>query len=258
MADPRPNLEGESMTVAKLIAAFTISVALHAQNPFTDHLNQGKALVSQQKWADARKEFHAALSEATPGLQSASAAFRIAQTYRGEGNTDAALDWYKQSLQYSQSKQAEDEMMQLELARTAKPVNAADIKNALSLPPSDRSPVAEANSIDLDILFGFNDAKLTPEGLKQVHELALAVGSDEFKGKSFQITGHTDSVGADEYNLKLSLERATSVRDALLKETHVPLSSLKCEGKGKREPKYRTDSEEARRLNRRVQVTLLD
>jgi outer membrane protein OmpA-like peptidoglycan-associated protein len=241
-----------------LIVLTVFSITLFAQNPFSEHLSKGKALAAEKQWPEARKEFHLALAEANAGIQSASAAFRIAQTYRAEGDIDAALDWYRQSLQYQHSSQAEEEMMQVETERAGKPVSAADIKHALSVPPADRSPSVEANSIDLDILFGFNDAKLTPEGMKQVHELAMAIGSNEFKGKRFRITGHTDSVGADDYNLKLSLERATSVRNAILTQTHVAPDLLKCEGKGKREPKYQADTEEARRLNRRVQVTLLD
>jgi outer membrane protein OmpA-like peptidoglycan-associated protein len=41
-------------------------------------------------------------------------------------------------------------------------------------------------------------------------------------------------------------------------EGGIAASRLKCEGKGKREPKYHDDSEEARRLNRRVQVSLVE
>jgi outer membrane protein OmpA-like peptidoglycan-associated protein len=242
----------------RVLFALVLSLTLVAQTTFADHESRGKDLAAGKQWAKARKEFHAALGEAASEIQSAVAAFRIAQTYRGEGNIDSALDWYRQSLQYHKSAQAEQEMMQVESQRLGKQVPAADIKAALLVPPSDRSPVAEENSIDLDILFGFNDARLTSEGRNQVHQLALAIGSNDFRGKSFRITGHTDSVGGDEYNLKLSLERANSVRDVLANEAGISAGQLKCEGKGKREPKYHNDSEEARRLNRRVQVTLVE
>src|ERR1700679_3702805 len=123
-----------------LLFGFLFSMAVMAQDPFQDHLNRGKEWAAKSQWVAARKEFGAARGEAYDEKQNAIAAWRIAQTYRGEGNIDAALDWYKQSLHYYASKQAEDEMMQLELQRIGKPLPAAEIKAALTLPAADRSP----------------------------------------------------------------------------------------------------------------------
>jgi outer membrane protein OmpA-like peptidoglycan-associated protein len=241
-----------------LVLLLTMFGALSAQSTFLDHESKGKALAVQRNWVQAREEFHGALSEAGSALQSAIAAFRIAQTYKEQGNTDAALDWYRQSLHYKQSEQAEQEMLQVEAGRVGREVTADEIKAALLVPSSERSPIAEANSIDLDILFGNGNADLTAEGKRQVNQLALAAASEGFQGKDFLITGYTDSVGTDEYNLKLSADRAQAVRTSLIAMARISAGRVKSEGKGKGNPKYPNSSEAGRRLNRRVQITVID
>lgn len=242
-----------------LLFGLLFSMAVMAQDAFQDHLNRGKELAAKNQWVAARKEFGAARGEAYDEKQNAIAAWRIAQTYRGEGNIDAALDWYKQSLHYYSSKQAEDEMMQLELQRVGKPLSAPEIKAALTLPAADRSPVAEENHVDLpQVLFDFNKATLQDGGRAQVHQLALALGSDELKKKKFIITGHTDLVGTADYNMALSIKRAQTVCSVIVAEAPVSAGQLKCEGKGMTSPKYHGNSEDVNRLNRRVEVTVLD
>ena len=78
-------------------------------------------------------------------------------------------------------------------------------------PPSPKTMVfAEA------AMFDFNKADLKPEGkvqLKAYRETAKAELSSASKVK---ITGHTDNVGTDDYNMKLSLKRAEAIRDYLV------------------------------------------
>ncbi len=68
---------------------------------------------------------------------------------------------------------------------------------------------------------------------------------------NFSIIGHTDNVGAKEYNDNLSYQRAMSVANYLI-ENGINRNRLNIEGKGFSEPKVPNDSEENRAINRRV------
>jgi hypothetical protein len=70
-----------------------------------------------------------------------------------------------------------------------------------------------------------------------------------------QIEGHTDSVGSDGFNVRLSEQRADSVRD-FLAEQGVSLSSITAQGFGKAEPVATNDTPEGRQRNRRVEIVV--
>lgn len=67
------------------------------------------------------------------------------------------------------------------------------------------------------------------------------------------ISGHTDNVGSEEDNLRLSEQRAKSIKGWLFNEGGVPLERLKTEGKGATEPLANNDTEEGRAKNRRIE-----
>ena len=69
------------------------------------------------------------------------------------------------------------------------------------------------------------------------------------------ITGHTDNLGSDEYNLKLSLQRAQSVQNYLLK-AGIKSDRIKVVGKGFREPMVPNSSPSNQALNRRITVSV--
>jgi OmpA-OmpF porin, OOP family len=71
------------------------------------------------------------------------------------------------------------------------------------------------------------------------------------------ITGHTDDLGSDEYNLELSINRAQSVYNWLINRGIEP-ERLKFTGFGKSRPLSKDTDEISRILNRRVEVKLLD
>lgn len=72
-----------------------------------------------------------------------------------------------------------------------------------------------------------------------------------------EISGHTDEHGSDEYNLKLSQRRANTVVDYLLAQGVARDQVAIVTGKGKSAPLVKEDSEEARALNRRVEVRIM-
>jgi len=104
-----------------------------------------------------------------------------------------------------------------------------------------------------DVLFDTGSFTLKPgarEKLAKVSGILLA-----HPGLNMQIEGHTDSVGTDGFNVKLSEQRADSVKD-FLGEQGVSLSSITAQGFGKAEPVATNDTAEGRQRNRRVEIVV--
>ena len=104
-----------------------------------------------------------------------------------------------------------------------------------------------------DVLFDFNKYTLKPgarEKMAKVSGILLA-----YPGLKIQLEGHTDSIGSDEYNLKLSQQRADAVRDYLL-EQGVPSSTVTAMGLGKANPVASNTTDAGRQHNRRVEMVV--
>jgi outer membrane protein OmpA-like peptidoglycan-associated protein len=104
-----------------------------------------------------------------------------------------------------------------------------------------------------DVLFDSASFNLKPgarEKLAKVSGILLA-----HPGLTLQIEGHTDSVGSDELNQRLSEQRASSVRD-FLAEQGVAASSITAKGFGKTEPVATNETADGRQRNRRVEIVL--
>jgi len=114
-------------------------------------------------------------------------------------------------------------------------------------------PEEPAPSIDLYVHFEFDQSALTMSDARiAVDALGKALKDTRLASMSFEIIGHTDARGTDEYNLKLSRDRADAVRSRLIQFHGVDPSRLKAEGRGKRELKDPAHPEHE--LNRRVQI----
>jgi outer membrane protein OmpA-like peptidoglycan-associated protein len=108
-----------------------------------------------------------------------------------------------------------------------------------------------------DALFDFNKSSLRPEA----EETLAAAGPEIAKlgGKPSWIEGHTDAIGSDAYNFKLSEARATTVRQWLAAHGMVP-AATPIKGYGKTKPVAPNttadgkDDPEGRQKNRRVEV----
>ncbi len=89
-------------------------------------------------------------------------------------------------------------------------------------------------SLSLFVQFDFNSARVRPESLPVLASLANAVMSEELRTARFSIEGHTDAKGSADQNLKLSVQRAQSVKAALVGHG-VDGESLITSGKGSTE-----------------------
>ena len=112
-------------------------------------------------------------------------------------------------------------------------------------------------SVVADALFDFDKAGLRPDA----EETLAAAGPeiDKLGGKPARIEGHTDTIGSDAYNMKLSEARATTVRDWLAARGSVP-AATPVKGYGKTRPVAPNttgdgrDDPAGRQKNRRVEV----
>jgi outer membrane protein OmpA-like peptidoglycan-associated protein len=104
-----------------------------------------------------------------------------------------------------------------------------------------------------DVLFDFNKYTLKPgtrEKMAKVSGILLA-----YPGLKIQVEGHTDSIGSDEYNQRLSEQRANSVRDYLVVQG-VPNMAVTAVGFGKSRPVVSNDTDAGRQQNRRVELVV--
>jgi OmpA-OmpF porin, OOP family len=125
-----------------------------------------------------------------------------------------------------------DAVTRAELVTPPPPVAAAPAPIAAAAPPP--APVViEKITLNTDVLFGFNRAELTPAGEQKLDELAKsAQGTNVDK---VVLAGHADRIGSEDYNQKLSEERAQAVADYLASKG-VDRSRLQVEAKGESEP----------------------
>lgn len=108
-----------------------------------------------------------------------------------------------------------------------------------------------------DVLFDFDRATLTPGAREKLAKLAgvLLAYPGNFR---MHIEGHTDSIGSPEYNLGLSVSRADSVRDYLLRQG-VPAARISnAVGFGDGRPVAENTTSAGRQLNRRVEIVISD
>ena len=106
-----------------------------------------------------------------------------------------------------------------------------------------------------DVLFDTGMATLKPGAYTTIDRLATVL--KQAPDRKVMIEGHTDSVGADEYNQALSERRATAVQTALL-ERGVRSDQITALGKGESFPVAGNDNAAGRQQNRRVEMVFTD
>ena len=102
-----------------------------------------------------------------------------------------------------------------------------------------------------DVLFDSGRYTLKPvarERLARISGIVLA-----YPDLKMQIEGHTDSIGTDQYNQKLSEKRAATVRDYMV-DSGVSIDSVIARGLGKADPVADNHTAAGRKLNRRVEM----
>jgi outer membrane protein OmpA-like peptidoglycan-associated protein len=104
-----------------------------------------------------------------------------------------------------------------------------------------------------DVLFAFNKYELKPEAREKLAKISgILLAYPDLK---VQVEGYTDNIGSDDYNQKLSEQRADSVRDYLVKQ-NVPEDNITAEGFGKTNPIADNSTNSGRAENRRVELVV--
>lgn len=106
--------------------------------------------------------------------------------------------------------------------------------SATAAQPSHAKPSNEKITLAADTLFDFNKAVLRPAGKAALDDLVAK--SKALKVEVIIAVGHTDRIGSDAYNMKLSVRRAAAVKDYLVSKG-IAANQVYTEGKGKTQPK---------------------
>jgi outer membrane protein OmpA-like peptidoglycan-associated protein len=112
-----------------------------------------------------------------------------------------------------------------------------------------------------EVLFENNSDQLAKPSKQLLREVAVVIKQNLGRFKKIRIEGHTNEIGGDSYNLKLSQRRALAVK-RYLSSLGVPMKKLVSVGFGKREPKVKSTDGFSRQtrlvLNRRVKFAVIE
>lgn len=106
-----------------------------------------------------------------------------------------------------------------------------------------------------DVFFDFDKATLQKRSYTSLYKIVAML--KENPQKQIELSGHTDSVGDDHYNLKLSDRRAASVRNFII-ENGIDPNRISSIGYGETKPRETNDTEEGRDLNRRTEMVVFE
>ena len=113
-------------------------------------------------------------------------------------------------------------------------------------------PEPELVRVELDVKFDFDKAQVRQESYSDIKNLADFM--QQYPQTNTTVEGHTDSVGTDQYNQRLSERRAQAVREVLVNQYGVESQRVDSVGYGESRPVADNNSEEGRQVNRRVEA----
>ena len=108
-------------------------------------------------------------------------------------------------------------------------------------------------TFESNILFAFDSAELSADARNNLAQLAQSL--NDYRNTDILILGHTDNVGSDDYNHRLSMRRADAA-GGYLAQQGVSRARITTLGKGESEPVASNDTAVGRQQNRRVEVAI--
>jgi outer membrane protein OmpA-like peptidoglycan-associated protein len=217
-----------------------------------------QAEIEARRRADEqRAAADAAAAQAAQAQAAADAARVQAEQQQQQAQADAERARLAAAQADAQRQQADSQRLAAEALRQQAEAEKAQLRerlmqqlnSVLETRESARGLIVNIN----DVLFDFNKYTLKPgarEKMAKVSGILLA-----YPGLKLQLEGHTDAIGSDDYNLKLSQQRADAVRDFLV-EQGVSLATISAVGLGKDSPVASNDTAAGRQQNRRVELVV--
>jgi outer membrane protein OmpA-like peptidoglycan-associated protein len=105
-----------------------------------------------------------------------------------------------------------------------------------------------------DVLFRFDKSDLNPKFSNRLDSFVNAIKIKPFT--KLLVAGHTDNYGTDEYNLKLSQDRANTIRNYLLQKLMINVDAIEAKGYGEAQPRATNNTSTGRQQNRRVEIII--
>lgn len=119
-------------------------------------------------------------------------------------------------------------------------------------PAPEPEPTPEVVRVELDVKFDFDRAQVKSESYADIQNLADFMR--QYPQTSTTVEGHTDSIGTEAYNQRLSERRANAVRDVLVNQYGVESNRVSSVGYGESRPVADNSTEQGRAVNRRVEA----
>lgn len=136
------------------------------------------------------------------------------------------------------------------------PVDADGCPPPVPAPVVEESAVVREETIVIrDVHFQFDKATLTPSDKNVLNTIATRL-KQEASTAQLSVTGHTDSVGSDTYNQKLSDRRARSVVEYLISQGVPRASFVSVAGAGESQPVADNKTADGRASNRRTEIKI--
>ncbi|HWT71103.1 MAG TPA: OmpA family protein [Oxalicibacterium sp.] len=132
------------------------------------------------------------------------------------------------------------------------PVAAASPAAPAAAPAA--APTSEKVTFAADAFFDFDKAVLKPDGKAKLNDLVSKL--QDLNLEVVIAVGHTDSIGSDSYNQKLSVRRAEAVKSYLVSKG-VESNRVYTEGKGEKQPVATNKTAAGRAQNRRVEIEVV-
>lgn len=163
---------------------------------------------------------------------------------------------YRGGKLYLQGPVPSQEIAQQFIDKAAAVVGEENIVNEYILRPDAPIPTDGNVRVEDAVLFESGSAVIAPT-FEPILSLGIAVMTINPQ-VTMVIEGHTDDIGSNELNLALSQQRAQAVADYIVANGGIASDRFEPQGKGESEPIANNGTNNGRRRNRRIEVTLID
>lgn len=123
------------------------------------------------------------------------------------------------------------------------------------LTPLERAMEYTTHTVSAEVLFDFDKSILKEQGKVELHKLGAEIKGQGMLVGDIDVVGHTDSVGSDDYNQRLSVRRAMAVKQYLVSQG-INGGIIDVIGMGERQPVATNDTAAGRAMNRRVDILI--